>query len=315
MSDTTGTTPVSSAPVEGTANVNDTHQEASSQNDSKALSVDQQAEAAAQAALKKWKVKYDGQEVEVDEDELVKGYAHNKAAEKRMREAAELRKQAEEFIDIVKKDPRKLLTHPSVGVDVKQFAEQILAEYMEEQMLSPEEKEVREMKRKLAEYENERKAQEEARQQAQLQEAQQQYMAEYEKQFTEVLSTSGLPKTEYTVARLAYYMSQAIEHGYNNVQAKDVVTLVKEDYMRDIQSLFGAANEDVLLQMLGDQNTEKAVKAHMNKIKSSQKQQPKVGAKEQGKTQEPGQGKKKPLTKDEWRAQMAERNGYKADYI
>jgi len=49
---------------------------------------------AEQKALAKYKVKVDGEELEVDENELKRSYAHAKAAAKRMEEAAEMRSKA-----------------------------------------------------------------------------------------------------------------------------------------------------------------------------------------------------------------------------
>ena len=107
-------------------------------------------------------------------------------------------------------------------------------------------------------------------------------------------------------------MTQAIENGYENATAKDLVGLVREDYMNDIKELFGQADEDTLLSMLGDGLTEKTVKAHMSKVKSKQKT---TGEKTTGEKPKP-QLRPQPqkyMTKDEWRARIADRKGYRAN--
>ena len=51
---------------------------------------------------KMWKVVVDGQEMEVDEKELVSNYTHRKGIEAKAREASDIRKQAEEVLRIFK---------------------------------------------------------------------------------------------------------------------------------------------------------------------------------------------------------------------
>lgn len=217
--------------------------------------------------IRKFKVKIDGQELEVDEEELLRGYQTTKSAQQKFNEASLLRKQSEEFIRLAKSDPRKLLTHPGIGIDLQEFANSILAEQYEEQLLSPEEKELRNLRNQLAEFENQKKEAEARAQQEELDK----YTAMYEQEYTEkiigALETSGLPKTEYTVKKIAEKMLIAAERGLD-VEPADVIQFVKADYMNDIKTLFGAANEDIIMQLLGDDITKKVLKGSMKKIKS-----------------------------------------------
>jgi len=54
--------------------------------------------------------------MEVSENELLSGYQRAKAAQKRFDEAAKMRKQNEQFINLLKKDPVKVLSHPILGM-------------------------------------------------------------------------------------------------------------------------------------------------------------------------------------------------------
>ena len=96
-----------------------------------------------------YRVKIDGQEMEVDESELLAGYQRAKAANKRFEEAAKQRKQAEHFLKLLRTDPVKVLQHPEVGHDVRQLAEDYLAEIIKKEKMSPEEREKAELKEKL----------------------------------------------------------------------------------------------------------------------------------------------------------------------
>lgn len=258
------------------------------------------------AAPKTYRVKIDGEEVEISEDELLKGYQTTKSAQQRFNEAAMMRKQAEEFIKLAKSDPRKLLSHPGIGVDLQQFANAILQEQLEEQLLSPEEKELRDTKRKLAEYEEAKRLQEAQRQQEELDKYTQMYEQEYTEKIIGALETSGLPKTEYTVKKIAEKMLIAAERGLD-VEPADVIQFVKADYMNDIKALFGSANEDILLSMLGDDVAKKVVRGHLKKVQPKAKTPTKMTSPTKPVT--PGQKPEsnRTMSRDEWLKSIRER--------
>lgn len=262
-------------------------------------------ETPAETAKRLFKVKINNQDLEVDEDELVRGYQMTKAAQQKFQEASQMNKRAEEFIKLLKQDPKKVLSHPDIGVDLKEFAINYLQELQQEQSLTPEQRRQRDLEQRLAQFEQEKAEREQQEYQRQIEEQAARYAEDYQKQFTEVLSTSGLPKTEYTVARLAYYMQQAIQAGYDEITPKDVVGLVKSDYLNDIKSMFSASNEDILLDLLGDELTNKTVKAHMKRMQSggkNLKSNPKIVSESEPKS--PG---RKPMSRDEWKKMLDDR--------
>lgn len=229
-------------------------------------STEQTTEQLTPAEVRKYQLKVDGEDIEVDEDELKRGYGATKAAQKRMSDAAQMRKQAEELIHLLKTDPRKALSHPSLGHDPNKLAEMWLTEQLELAAMSPQQRELMETKQRLSQYEAERKAQDDERTAAENAKLQAHYENEYSNQIIDALQTGGLPKTEATVKSMAQYMSLALDNGLD-VSAKDVVSLVREDYQRSIKELFGAADEDTLAALLGDDLGSKASKAYTNKLK------------------------------------------------
>lgn len=226
----------------------------------------QQVTPAAPAAdgQKMFTVTIDGTERQVTEDELRRGYSHGAAANERMRVANETRQMAEEVLKVFKENPK--LAFQKLGVDAKTFAEQVLSEHIEESLLTPEQKELREARKFMKE-----KADSEAKQKAEAAAAQE---AAYREQVstqlqTDIVSTlgeSGLPRNEYTVGRMAYYLDSAIRAGYENVTAKDIIGHVKQEYERDVKALLQSVPENNLLDFLGDDFTKKTVKAHLAKI-------------------------------------------------
>jgi len=217
-------------------------------------------------AIKKFKVTIDGESMEVDETELVRNYQLRKASDRKFKEAADLRKQSDALIDLLKNDPIKALEHPSIGLRFREVAEKYLAEQLEEELMSPEEKErVKEKKAyqaALAENERFKKEKEEAV----LQELTQKHSIDLQNKIVKALDGSGIPKTNRTVGRMAHYLKQALEHGYE-LEPKDLTELVKKDYQADIKELLGSSNEETLLELLGNEIAEKIRRHDVSKFK------------------------------------------------
>lgn len=216
-------------------------------------------ESKAETAARLYKVTVDGQEMEVDEDELRRGYAHNKAASKRMEEASMTRKEAEQVLRLFKESPREAFK--LLGRDARQFAEQVINEELQEALLSPQERELREYKKQLENYQRQEKEAREQYEREQMEAEMARYTEQIQGQIVSTLETAGLPKTERTVGRIAYYMQAALQAGYKDVTPSDVIEHVKQDYVTDIRSMVGGLNEDALEAFLGTDNVRRIAKA------------------------------------------------------
>jgi hypothetical protein len=219
------------------------------------------------SGVKKYKVKVNGEELEVTEEELIKGYQIRKAADEKFREASMLRKQAEEFISLLKKDPIKVLTHPNLGLDFKKLAEEYLYQQLEEELMDPKDRELKKYKAMIEEMERQKQEQERAEREAMIEQLKAEYSQNYVKDITEALQSSGLPKNEFTVKRIAYYMHEGLKRGYN-LSAKQVAPLVKEDYIKEQKALYSSLDGDLLVQLLGDDLVNKIRKYDVEKLKA-----------------------------------------------
>lgn len=255
-----------------------------------------------EAPKKMYKVKVNGVEAEVDEQELITAYQVRKASDERFREGNLRKKQAEEFVNLLRTNPMKVLSNPNLGIDMRKLAEDYLIQQMEEESLSPEQKELREAKSKLQQFEEEKKAIETEREQAAAQELRQRHTENYTKDITQALETSGLPRTEHTVKRMAYYMYQALLKGYD-LSASDVADLVKQDYINEHKSLFGGIDGEMLLKLLGDDVANKIRKHDVSKIKNIEKQ---LSRPNQSNQEGVSKAPSKKMTKDEWKAKLEE---------
>jgi primosomal protein N' len=211
-----------------------------------------------------FKVKVDGNDREVSEEELLRGYSHGTAAQERMRQANETRQMAEEVLKVFKENPKEAFKR--LGVDAKAFAEAVLSEHMEDSMLTDDQREMRRLKN----WEKDMKSKEDASKAEQQAAAEAKFREEVSQQLQDsivaTLNTSGLPRNEYTVGRMAYYMDAAISAGFTNITPADIIGHVKQEYQSDVKNLLSSVPESELLSFLGDDFTKKTVKAHLAKV-------------------------------------------------
>ena len=237
------------------------------------------------AEIRKFKVKVQDQEREVTEDELVRNYQLREASNAKFEEANAMRQQAAQLAKILQDgDPRELFR--KLGKDPRALAEQWLAEALEEEMLDPKDKEVRQLKRQLADKEATEKAARDQQERAQHEQLKQHYQANLQKDILEVLDTAGLPKSSRTVARIAYYMQQGL-HNDVELSPRDVVDLVRQDYIQEIQDLTGNLDGDKLLALLGKDVPEKLRKHELAKLKDNPRKQGGTPAKQPDPKQRP----------------------------
>lgn len=293
------TVPANNAPTTN-APVEPVQSEAQPQGDIK-ISPDGKIAAEVNVPKKMYKVKVNGQDMEIDEQELLTGYQTRKASDEKFREAAMSKKQAEEFINLLRTNPLKVLTNPALSIDMRKVAEDYLIQQMEEESMTPEQKELKEARSKLQSIEDEKKEQERVRNEQAAQELKQRYTESYTKDITSALESSGLPRTEHTVKKMAYYMHQALQRGYD-LSASDVAELVRQDYINEQKSLFGSLDGEMLIKLLGDDVANKIRKHDVSKIKNVEKQV----VRPQTQSQSSSKKVEKKVSMDEWRKRMDE---------
>lgn len=236
------------------------------------------SETAVATEIRRMKLKVDGHELDLPEDEVIKLAQMGKSASKRYEEAAALRResaaekqQAEQFFGMLR-DPQKLaklLADPRVGIDVKKWAEQYVWDQIQEERLSPAEKKARDNERKLAEIEDRdknAKAEADKQQDAALISH---YEGDYEKKITEALGMGGVPKTPMTVRRMAHYMRIAFKNDLD-ITPRDLVDRVRQDFLAEQRELFGAVDGDALIGLLGEDTAKRLRNADLKRLKTTQ---------------------------------------------
>jgi len=214
------------------------------------------AKEAAAEAMRKHKLKVDGQEIEVDEEELKRGYTHQKAANKMLQEGKASKKQAEEFINMMKDKGKLFDVIKKLGHDPRKLSEEFLLSQLEDEMMDPREKEFRETKTKLQRYEELEKAQRDAETKKRDDALKAKFADDYTKQFTEALKDTNLPPTKAAVAEMAKYIHRAAKMNFQ-MTPKEAAQLVKEDIETAHRNLYGEADAETLMKLLGDQGLQK----------------------------------------------------------
>jgi len=250
----TPTSPAASAPASS--------QPASPQNGAVSQS---QNVATPAAEVRKLKLKLDGQDVEMPESEVIALAQQGKTSAKRFQEASQLKRQAEEILKAVEENPGEFLTKK--GKNIRDWAEDFLVNELKKESMSPEQRRAAENEIKIKEYETEKKQAADAKRKQEMDDLQAHHAENYNKLFVDALSKSGLPKTAYTVKRMAELQLVNIKKKLE-LNPDQLAKVVREDYMAEQKSLFGAYDGDQLLEALGPELVKKLSKAQIAKLKA-----------------------------------------------
>jgi hypothetical protein len=255
--------------------------------------------AEAREEIRKFKVKVKGQEVEVDENELKRGYSHQQAANKEMQEAKRMKSEAQSIIDMLKDEGKLMEAVRQLGHDPRGLSEKYLASIIEEELLDPKEREFRQTKEKLKQYEEGEKRQKEAEQQRIHKEMERKFSEDYTKQFTDVLDKADLPVTKETIGKMAFYIKKAAEIDKYAMTAEEAAILVRDDFQKTYRSVVASADGEKLLKLLGEDVAAKIRKYDTSKVKDPN-QFLKTPENQQLHDRKP-RASNKPMTQKEWR--------------
>mgnify|MGYP001285125623 CR=1 FL=1 len=213
----------------------------------------------------KRRVKVNGAELEVGLDELEKDYQLKSASHEKMREAAAARKQVEEYTALLKTDPRKALK--LFGVDVRALAESELSAALEDEMLTAEARELRDLKRSVAERDAKDAETKAVGERAEMEAHTLQLQQSYQRDIETTLRGAGLPVTGVTVRSVAAYMQNGIDNNLD-LKASDVIDLVKTDYQNQLREFFSAAAPESMAALLGEDGMKKLRAYDLGRLKA-----------------------------------------------
>lgn len=288
MSDTAQPAAPAPAPTEAVDTSADTTQDTGAATPTEASNAANiQAKAAAgekltkaeQKTLKKLKLKVDGQEFDEelpfeipDTPEAIEYARKNlqmaKAAGKRMQEKAMMEKEVMQFLEDLRKNPRKVLQDPRIGLDLKKLAQEVIETEIENSKKSPEQLALEKAQQELKELkEQQERAQQEAKQREFERLKEEQY-ERYDMLMSQALDKAELPKSPYYVKKMADYMLIGLENGID-VSPEDVVPIVQEEALEDFRQLLAVLPLDKAEKLIGKDIINTIRKKNISKAKQA----------------------------------------------
>lgn len=183
---------------------------------------------------KAWKI---GDREVTDPDEL---YAIASARQVEISAYEQARKEAEELRQYRENLKRNRMAAFETPEEAKRFAIDFIRQQMEEEMLTPEQRQHRQMQRRLQELEQERERQEQERQQRQEQEAVQAARQEFVGLAKQTMEATGLPMTDENLRRFVRTMRSNLSKGLNyppHVVARQIVQARQQELSGEIETL------------------------------------------------------------------------------
>jgi len=207
----------------------------------------------------------DGETVTLTLEEMKAGYQKARASAKRFQEAAQLKKEAEEFKaetaakrEAMRKNPLKYLMED--GVDEKaarSHYEEAVWKWLQEDQMTPEQKAERDHKKQ---FESEKKRIEAEKAEIEKWKAERQaekeakeiekYQNEYAAQLTDALAKHSLPQNPRVVAQLIEYMKDGLSYD-DTFSFDDAAQAYKEEHQGTIDSYLKSLTPEQLMARLG----------------------------------------------------------------
>lgn len=249
--------------------------ESSEKKDKEGEPTEAEKEKKREEARRRYKMKVNGQEVEREytDEEIQRRLQLQEAADEKFQKASKMVKQAEQFLAALKNDPIKVLSHPELGIDIKQLAEEYLTEDVRKSMMSEEERELEELRQYKQQQEELRQQQEEQRtkteEEKRLEHARQEQAKRYSEGIAGALQESGLPRDPFIVKQVAATMASAIKKGYE-IDPITAVDIVKEKFQNDIMSLSSTMDVESFLNFIGPDLARKIRRHDIAQLKKKQ---------------------------------------------
>jgi len=253
----------------------------------------------------KHKLKIDGQDMELDYDDLVRRAQKSTAADKRFQEAKRLHDEASKVREssqsveaALAKGDLSYLVNKLGPQKAKEVFENFLIEQMEYDQLPPAEKRARELQRRLDDNEAERKAETEDRTKEARALATQKAMADLDADISEALKADGKKPTPRLVLRILDELEAPVNARGQKITASQAKEKAIEGIHRDIGEYLPGVPVDVLIKILPKEVLQKLREYEVEQVLGdTQKRRVRVS---QNTVRRP----KEPETQSQWFARM-----------
>lgn len=220
-------------------------------------------------ATVKRRVKVDGEERELSVADLEKDYQKREASDKRFREASELRSKLTEYLVAAKQNPRAIFDFLAKegGHDPRQVAEDLLAEELQREMMSPEERELSATRTQLQQLQQQIASEKATAEQAERTKREGAEQQSLEADINKALVGSKLPRTEGMLQSMRDTLAIARREGYP-LSASEVVDIARENYQRQVVQFLQEAPAETMAAFLGEDGLKKLRQYDMGRVKT-----------------------------------------------
>lgn len=209
-------------------------------------------------------LKINGKDRQMTRSQIIAAAQQSEAATQKMQAASQKNKEAEALWEMLDKDPAEVLKRR--GKDARKWAEEYLLEHINNEKMTPEQKKSADNAKRLQEYEAKEKRAKDDAHKKQLSDLESKHAQNYTTIFVDALNKSGLPKTEFTMKRMAQLQMTNIQKKLE-LTSDQLASVVKKDYIEEQKALFGAMEGDSLMDSLGPELMKKLQKAQLAKLK------------------------------------------------
>lgn len=227
----------------------------------------------AQRLIKKYDLKVRGKtisrEVDLSDDDYLRNqFQLAEVSKQSMQESAELKKAYQKELERFRAKPWEVLEE--LGLNPDELAEMRIQQRIEEMKKSPEQLESEKIRAELQQAREEAKRLKEEKESIEMQKLQEQAAVQINDEISKAISaTKTLPNSPYVIKRVADSMLWAMNNGYEDVTAEDVVQLVEHEMKQELSQLYDQMPEEVLEQFIGRKNIERMRKSRVAKVKST----------------------------------------------
>lgn len=228
----------------------------------------------------KFKLKVNGKEKELTTAELKRLASISDAATERFQMASQKEKEAQEIKGaLASKDPVAALK--KMGMDskeIKAVLENKLLEMIEEENLDPKDKELRDLKKRIAEQEEAEKRKKEEEELSTKQKELLRKQEEIESGIVDALTEAKLPKNPVILRQVIETMLGMSKKGVE-ISPKDAVKLVQKGFEEELTDLLPQLGMDFIKKVLGAKGLAALREESVAEVKKSSEPFPKRAAK------------------------------------
>lgn len=233
----------------------------------------------AKKMIKELKIKFNGKEYteqlpfEIEDipenvEYMRKQAQMSRLAQSSSQERAQLEKDVRSFIDELRKNPKKMLSDPNIGIDIKELAKQVIEEEIENSRKSPEQLEREKLESELKALKDEREKEKKDHLEREKVRLESEAIERYDVLVSQALEKSTLPKTPYVVKKMATLLELGLKEGLD-VTPEDVIPLVEEEIRGDIKDMFATMPDEAFEAFVGKDRINSIRKKNIAKAKQA----------------------------------------------